>query len=351
MRWFYLLMASLCTLPITVFADDINTDDLPPPIAVPGQTPERLGWHFYYDIEPEEVADEQTPESPQQEQKQTDKEKPSKTASSSSASLPEAFSTQWFQDNYTKIEAAAIDNPTRENIRALLVTERMMFDKSEVFARTKKRIAESDPLLQDNSRIPLHGAGKAAMFKYKKEQTKAAMDEIGKKVGFIFFYDGNCIFCHQMINHVNRISGDYGWEARVVAKNIPTDFISGLNPNIPVIKSTAIAESLGIKRWPSVVLLNPNQTEQYLITQGVMSFSTMERTILNVALETKLLSDDWFYKIFPQEKGLIAPSQFADLPKDLADDPIKLINYSLDLLEDPAGTKEYTIPSEESDDE
>ncbi|BBM67633.1 MULTISPECIES: conjugal transfer protein TraF [Vibrio] len=310
----------------------------PDPIEVHGES--NLGWHFYNEYADEvEVKEDETV--PVNETKVS-------SSQQSTEDLPELFSTAWFSANYDRIEKAAIDNPTKENIRALLVTERMMLDKSEVFARTKVRIAASDPLLQDNMRIPLSGYGKSLMFKYKKKNIKLALEELSKKAGIFYFYDGKCIFCHQMLETLNYLREIHGWEIRVVAKNIQTNHIQDLNPEIPVIRDNFHSKNYQIKYWPTLMMVVPeSDTPNYIITQGVMSMNKLVKTIITVALEQKELDDEWFYKVFPEERGLVSQSQLAKLPKDISDNPTKLINHAMEAIENPAGTMEYIIDLED----
>lgn len=336
----YLLLTALGSSPV-LYGEPVHRDGRPNPIVVHGEND--LGWHFYNEYE-----DEIEPEEPLEEEQipQT-----SQTSGSQSSSAPEVFSAAWFNENFTTIEQRAIDNPSKENMRALLVTERMMLDKSEVFARTKVRIAQNDPIFQDNTRIPMSGFGKAAMFKYKKKNYSEAMDELTTKAGLFFFYDGKCIFCHQMVKSLNLLKSMHGWEIRVVARNINGNRIVDLDPTIPVIRDVRHSQNYRIKHWPNLMMVVPETKHHYVITQGVMAYTTLERTIVSIALEQQVLSDEWFYKIFPEEQGLVSQKQFAHLPRDIADDPVRLINHTLELIENPEGTKDYTITPQESSNE
>ncbi len=343
MRWLISLFVMLSLWTQAAYSQEATKrEGRPDPIEVHGES--NLGWHFYneYAEEAEELEEEMTSET-------SPKETPSQQVSED---LPELFSTSWFSANYERIEKAAIDNPTKENIRALLVTERMMLDKSEVFARTKVRIAANDPLLQDNMRIPLSGYSKSLMFKYKKKNIKLALEELSKKAGIFYFYDGKCIFCHQMLETLNYMHEMYGWEIRVIAKNIQTNHIQDLDPEIPVIRDNFHSRNYRIKYWPTLMMVVPqSETPNYVITQGVMSMNKLVKTIVTVALEQKELDDEWFYKVFPEERGLVNQSQLAQLPKDISDNPIKLINHAMEAIENPAGTMEYIIDLEDENHE
>ncbi|BBL92331.1 MULTISPECIES: conjugal transfer protein TraF [Vibrio] len=345
MRWLipFIVMLPL-GLQLAHSQETVKRDGRPDPIEVHGES--NLGWHFYNEY-PDEV------EEPEKESEEPTASLPSTSSSStqSEEELPELFSTAWFSANYERIEKAAIDNPTKENIRALLVTERMMLDKSETFARTKVRIAANDPILQDNMRIPMNGYGKSLMFKYKKKNYQLALKELTKKAGIFYFYDGKCIFCHQMIKALNLLKKRHGWEIRVIARNINGNRIVDLDPSIPVVRDVYHSKNYQIKHWPTLSMVVPEGNQHYIITQGVMALSTLERTLVTVSLEQKVLDDEWFYKIFPQERGLVSQAQFAHLPKDISDNPIKLINHAMDAIANPAGTMGYTIDSEDENHE
>jgi len=286
---------------------------------------ENLGWHHYWD---EEKA-----------KKEKEKKKKSVSAPTSSASKPlKPFSTKWFKANFQIIQQRAIDSPTKNNLRALLYAERVMADKSEVFARRKQFEQSVDPLLQEGTRIPMMGAAKNALLIYKDEQKQEALQEIQKYAGIALFYDGACKFCKPMIPVINLMKLKLKLDIRVFAKNAPGNYIPKLISDIPVYPDNGYSEQFNISYWPAVVMLRPPQ-DVFVISQGSLTLNELTKRMVNVAFDQNILDEEWYYRVYPEQKDLINPDKIRDLPVDIASDPVELINQVVDMIGNPQGKK------------
>ena len=243
----------------------------------------------------------------------------------------------WFQQNFKKIEQAAIDSPTKSNMRALLYAERVMADKSEVFARRKQFVQSVDPLLQEGTRIPMAGAAKNLLMTYKADQKKEAIKEVNKHAGIGFFYDGKCKYCQRMIPVINLLKLQSGVDVRVFAKNIDPTRIPNLHSSIPVYADDGFSQSFKIPFWPAVVMLRP-PLSVYVIAQGSVTLSELTNRIVNVSFDQNILNEEWYYRVYPEQQGLISPDQLNGLSGVDSSDPVKLINTVVDMLESPQGT-------------
>lgn len=282
---------------------------------------ENMGWHYYWDDEKKK-----------EKEKKTKKELPSIKAAPSSSKKISPFSTQWFKQNFQIIEQRAIDSPNKKNMRALLYAERVMADKSEVFARRKRFIQSVDPLLQEGTRIPMNGAAKNAFLIYKDDQREAAFKELATKVGLVFFYDGMCGFCQKMIPVINLIKIKTGMDIRVFVKNSPKNYVPKLNKGISVYPDNGYSKRFHLSFWPAVVMLNP-PLDVYVVGQGSVGYRELTQRMLNVAFDRNVLNEEWYYRVYPEEKGLIAPEQLRAFSGDVVEDPVELINSVVDMLE------------------
>ena len=204
---------------------------------------EDLGWHHYWDEEKQKVVKKDI--------------LPSTPPSTAPTKSIKPFTTEWFKENFVLIQQKAIDSPTKQNMRALLYAERVMADKSEVFARRKQFVQSVDPLLQEGTRIPMMGAAKNALMIYKSEQKEEALLEMQKHVGLALFYDGSCHFCQKMIPVINLLKIQSGLNIRVFVKNVPGLYIPKLNSDIPVYPDNGYSDQFKINFWPAMVMLEP----------------------------------------------------------------------------------------------
>jgi conjugal transfer pilus assembly protein TraF len=286
---------------------------------------EDLGWHFYWDTTEEE------------EEEQKKEEKLTSMATPEQKTETKPLSIKWFKENFALLTNRAIDNPSKENLQALLFAERVMLDKSESFARKKNFYQSVIPSLQEGTRLPMTGTSATAFRAFKGEQRQKALHEIANHAGLILFYDHDCSHCATMIPLVNRLFRENKQNIYVVAKNLKGQKISRLDPRVEVIPDEGQSETFNIKVWPAIVMLRP-PIDVFVIAQGSLFYSELEKRLINIAFETNVLTDEWYYRVYPEQKGLISSRQISNVPQDIQDDPVKLINYIAELADNPEGT-------------
>lgn len=294
-------------------------------VPVKGHDDENLGWSFYWDDE--------------KEKKEEIKKNPETPSTQGSPKKVKAFSTEWIKENLKKVERAAIDNPSKENMKALLYLERVLLDKSEVFARKKQYYQSTIPELQEGVRLPTTVSSASAFRQFKAEQRLAAVKEIAKHAGLVFFYDHNCSHCATMINTVNRLHRVQKQNIYVIARGLkPNQKIPRLDRNISVFPDSGQAETFNIKVWPAIAILKP-PLDVLVVTQGAVYYSELEKRIVNTAFENNILSKDWFYRVYPEQKGLLSANQLNDIPDGLTDDPESIVKYITNITQSPEGVK------------
>lgn len=289
---------------------------------------DNLGWNFYW-------------EDPKPKKKMpVEKVEPPKVSLNNADKSIKPLSTEWFRKNIPILEQRAIDNPNAENMKALLLVEKMMGDKGEVFARKKNYYQSVIPELQEGIRLPITTPGVLAAKNFKSDQRRKALDEIGKTAGLVLFYDHNCAYCAGMIPHINRLHRLHKHNVYVIERNLNGARIPRLDSNIEVFPDDGQSDTFGISVWPALVMLNP-PLDVMVVAQGNIYFSELEKRLINIAFETNILDRDWYYKVYPEEQGLVNDMQFADLPKDIENDPVRLVNHLTDLAANPEGTDSH----------
>ncbi|MGK2231377.1 MAG: conjugal transfer pilus assembly protein TraF [Colwellia sp.] len=284
---------------------------------------ENLGWNFYWEhLDEEEIK----PEINKTNEDSKPEIKPLKP-----------LSTLWFKENFEVIRNRAVDNPTKENVQALLYAERVMLDKSESFARKKNFYQSVMPSLQEGSRLPMTGSAATAFRSFKGEQRREALQEIANHAGLVFFYDHDCVHCSGMIPLVNRLFRENKQKIYVIAKNLRGKTINRLDTDIDVYPDQGQSETFNIKVWPAIVMLRP-PIDVLVVAQGSLYYSELEKRLINIAFETNILTDDWYYRVYPEQRGLISNNQLDGVPEDVQDDPVKLVNFIAELANNPEGS-------------
>ena len=285
---------------------------------------EVLGWNFYWENIIEEEEANKKKEAPV-------------TLPSEQKLPPKPLSTEWFKSNFQVITSRAVDNPSKENLQALLYAERVMLDKSETFARKKNFYQSVMPSLQEGARLPMTGSAATAFRTFKSEQRREAMYEISNHAGLVFFYDHDCAHCSGMVPLVNRLFRENKQKVYVIAKNLHGRTINRLDTKIEVFPDEGQSETFNIQVWPAIVMLRP-PIDVLVVAQGSLFYPELEKRIINIAFETNILTDEWYHRVYPEQKGLISNNQLDGVPLDVQNDPVKLINFIAELANNPEGS-------------
>jgi conjugal transfer pilus assembly protein TraF len=299
------------------------------PIKAAGETD--LGWNFYFPdrikeiIEPQESA----PPSP---------------SSPSPQKAPPPMSVEWFQQNYETIRNRAVNEPTPENLRAELYAQRVMMDKSEVFARRRQHVQKADPYLQEGDRLPLFGATSLAMVNHQQDLKKEATNELLSSSALLVFYDHACTYCRRSVSMLNYLTTEFkDLDLRVMARNTPSpDSIPNLFPSVPVYPDEllSMSEKLGVTTWPSYLIVTEDETVS-VIARGMVPYQMLVDRMLVAGFETGVLGKSWYERIYQNERGLIAASAYDALPENISEDPVLLINSVIEMINNSNDTSFY----------
>ena len=91
------------------------------------------------------------------------------------------MSVEWLRANLPVLRDRAIDQPTQENVRAYYYAQRIMMDKAQVFSDVAREVTGTDPLLDENLRVPFASAAKAAQLRNANESKAAILEAVAAK--------------------------------------------------------------------------------------------------------------------------------------------------------------------------
>ncbi len=144
-----------------------------------------LGWHFYCDPErhPQENAEE--PISP----------------TTIPASAPPATSREQLDAISAELEerkAAAILNPTPDNIRAYVQYQHEQINLAHAFSDQWQRVLWATPELDYNIVAPQSTIGKRIWKDQRRQSERATLATLNERYGVFFFYLTGCVYCKAM---------------------------------------------------------------------------------------------------------------------------------------------------------
>lgn len=234
------------------------------------------------------------------------------------------ISAAWLRENLPKLHERAIDDPTRENIQAYFYAQRAMMDKAQRYSEAAIAVVQSDPILDENNRIPISQFGKQGVLDKEYLSKKVALKYLASKVGGLFvFFDSKCEFCRLQARTVNAISKDFGFSVK---------YISMDGKGLPEIKDfendNGHAKMLDLKVYPTTVFVAPPST-YLVVSQGVMSQSELTDRILTAATAKKLIPAELVNDINPWDRGVMTVEDLQDGATDNMDEFVKNVQEKL----------------------
>jgi conjugal transfer pilus assembly protein TraF len=265
------------------------------------------GWYFYErDAEPEK---KEKPEPKEPEPKKADKkDKPDEPAerapvsppsqNEKKADEPKPFSSAWLNQNMEKFKRRAIDNPTRDNVAAYMMLQRLAMDKASRFAQKTRQVRMEYPRLDATNRRPGASYAKDAVDARSNRKAKKLTSEILAQTGLWFFYQGrDCPTCKKQATVLQSLQQQHGdvtlWP--ITLDGYPMRNDSGR----PVFNQRRVdegqAKRLGVSKGPAIYLVVPEGGVQR-ITHGPLALPKIERRIRLAALDAGLISQQQFQK-------------------------------------------------------
>lgn len=231
------------------------------------------------------------------------------------ASTPKAEekpgSSAWIKKHLPDVRRQAADEPTTENIRALLLMEKMLRDKGMRLARRASMIAQTDPQL-DSSYKP---TSNIAMARERRSKLGVGQDKLVEKlvedgVAAWIFVNKDCSSCESWISSMAAITKKFSikilWiiEEGLVFPETPefTDEFWEYR-----VASNEV-EELGVKSDISLFAYNEKKEQYVLVSQGFVPSSSFPAKLL--------LSADFSGWVTPQE---IEETVFGVNKNDLSD--------------------------------
>jgi conjugal transfer pilus assembly protein TraF len=240
---------------------------------------------------------------------------------------PEPFSVVWLRENLPKLQEAAIDNPTNDNVSAYMYAQRVAMDKAQNYAEKVRQVVAADVYLDENNRIPIASFAAAQFDRSLSKSKLAALKSIAEKGGIWVFFDSSCTFCGPQVNQVKEIAKRYGF----ITKFISTDKkgIPGLLNDGQWVSDTGQAKALKVTITPTTILVSP-PNNFYVVSQGLMAQDALSDRLLVAAQTNNMLPQEILAGLQQYQRGVVKTE---DMNEGASSDPKEWIQKLKDRLQ------------------
>lgn len=164
--------------------------------------------------------------------------------------------------------------PTAENVRAYMEHQKRVFERSEEFARTWKRVLLETPSLDAAVENPVSAAGAGIARELRREATDSMLRRISKTGKLVFFFRSDCPFCEGQAEVLATLEKRHG--IGVVAASLDGRGLPPLYPRF--VDGAAQAERLRVDAVPAIFLFVPSRRKVARIGAGFLTLGeTRER--------------------------------------------------------------------------
>lgn len=236
----------------------------------------RRGWHFYDDPLNE------TPVKPPREGQNFPNRK------TEPAARPELERFRQLQREVEEVRAIAIIRPTEENVRRYMELESRVVRNASRFADLAQRIAWANPELDPSTQgRPVNASALEAYEQDQAKQRTKALATIGQEHVLIFFFRGDCGYCHKMAPVLREFGQRHG--IQLVAVSVD----GGAMPAFPQARQdNGIVRALNVSQVPAVFIARPLTGRIVPVGFGVLSEAQLVERIIAQAGEPRTGGSD-----------------------------------------------------------
>ena len=183
------------------------------------------------------------------------------------------------QRQLDELKRVAVMNPTEANLLAYMRYQRMVMNKSEVFAERWQRLVWAMPEL-DYGLIgrPTNSMAIAAFDEQREERQAEAVRALSATHGLLFIFRSDCPYCHRFAPILKRFEQEYGMLV------FPVSLDGEGLPEYPNPQAdNGIAARLNASVVPALYLTAPSKREIRPVGFGVMALSDLIERIAALA--------------------------------------------------------------------
>ncbi len=183
------------------------------------------------------------------------------------------------QQRLETLKRVAVMNPTDDNLMAYMRFQRMVMDRSQVFADRWQRLVWREPSLDYAAEgRPTNTLAIAAFDERQKERDAATVRQLAATHGLVFLFRSDCPFCHRFAPILKRFAQTHGLTVLAVSLD------GGTLPEYPDARpDNGIATRLNARAVPALYLTQPSRREFRPVGFGLMSDTDLLERIAALA--------------------------------------------------------------------
>ena len=187
------------------------------------------------------------------------------------------------QKRLDDLKRVAVMNPNDANLLAYMRYQRMVMEKSEVFAERWQRLVWTVPELDYGSTgRPTNSLAIAAFDEQQRDRQAQSVRNLANTHGLLFIFRSDCPYCHRLAPILKRFEQDYGMTVFAVSldgRGLP----EYPNPQ----PDNGIAARLNASVVPALYLTAPSRREIQPVGFGVMALTDLVERIATLATKPR----------------------------------------------------------------
>lgn len=236
---------------------------------------------------------------------------------------PPPFSSAWLKTAIPEYLDRALDNPTADNVRAVLYLQRIAVDKATLYSELSQQVTVGDPYLDTEFERPLSTFAVQDVDRAAAAAQTALLRHLGESIGVLWFYRSDCAFCERQAPVIEALGRSTGLAVMTVS-------LDGLPmPGGAFAQSFVVdrgqAARLGVQSTPAIFVMKPPGKVE-LVSQGMMQLTDLRERILLVARRRGWISDEAWEATRPVRRTTVAVAPEALDPAVVAD-PAALVAH------------------------
>lgn len=183
------------------------------------------------------------------------------------------------QQRLEELKRVAVMNPSDTNLLAYMRFQRMVMDKSQVFADRWQRLVWSAPDLDYGlSGRPTNAMAINVFDDQQRDRDAQTVRTLAATHGLIFVFRSDCPFCHRFAPILKRFEQDYGMTVLAISLD------GGTLPDYPDARpDNGMAARLNATAVPALYLTAPARREIRPVGFGLMSMSDLLERVAALA--------------------------------------------------------------------
>lgn len=179
-----------------------------------------------------------------------------------------------FKKTVERLKAIAVLNPTTQNVKAYMVIQKELMERSTRFAQKWMEVVYQTPHLDYTLHHPTSQMGRHMYLDHTREVMEAKIRSLSQTHGLFFFYSGKCPYCKQFAPIVKSFAKKYHWEVLGISLDGET------LPEFPESRrDNGSALALRVRAVPALLAVEPRTGKVIPLSYGLSTHDQIEDRI------------------------------------------------------------------------